>query len=205
MIRIQDEGIILSIKKFQESFLLVRCFCKDHGIIPGLIRRNKQSNEIIPGNYCTMQWNARLREHLGFFKFEILQNTLALIIAKQHKVIILNSITSIIPIIINEKEAQPEVFNAFKHVINNLIHNYNDKKSIIDDFRVYLNFELSILNKSGYGKIKNLSINCDTTESLIETFQSSENFIKEYFLHHKNIKMPTARNFLVDYLVNMHD
>ena len=58
MIEVDDIGIIISAKPFQEKFLIVKCFSENNGIISGLMRINKKKNENIPGN---IYWT-----HAGF-------------------------------------------------------------------------------------------------------------------------------------------
>lgn len=206
MIRIKDEAIILSVAKFQESFLLVRCLTKDHGMMAGLIRRSKKNNEIVPGNYVSLHWSARLREQLGYFKFEVLQNIFALLITIRHKVILLNSATSILPILINEREQQLETFGLLRSFIFNISKSLSiDYNEIVKDFFLYVTFETEVLNRSGYGKVKHSVSKYIETADLLRRLKISENFMQSHFLSSKKIKIPMSRKFLVDYLSNLQD
>ena len=91
MIEIRDTGVILSVKPFQEKFLIVKCFSENNGIISGLIRINKKKNENIPGNTIFFHWRARLNDQLGYLKIETLNCIFSDIIFDKNKVSILNS------------------------------------------------------------------------------------------------------------------
>ena len=67
---LNDEGLIISLRKFSDSASLMKVLTKNHGIYSGLIRLNKKNGNMgvnVPGNLININWRARLSEHLGFF------------------------------------------------------------------------------------------------------------------------------------------
>ena len=72
-----DEGIAIGIKKFSDSTNLMKILTKDNGIYSGLIRLKKNQGNAginIPGNTLSVNWRARLSEHLGFFDTELIKS-----------------------------------------------------------------------------------------------------------------------------------
>ena len=74
---ITDEGIAISIKKFSDSTNLMKILTKGNGVYSGLIRLKKNQGNTgvnIPGNTLSVNWRARLSEHLGFFNTELIKS-----------------------------------------------------------------------------------------------------------------------------------
>lgn len=69
-----DQAVILSMKKFGESKMLVTVLSHKHGKQTGLVNysvRSKSSLSVLQvGNIVHVSWNARLVQHLGQFKIE---------------------------------------------------------------------------------------------------------------------------------------
>lgn len=75
---IEDQGIVISVRDFEERYVIVQCFLKNNGLMSGLMRISKSSKtDCLPGNIVNVTWNARLREQLGHYKFDLIRNTLA--------------------------------------------------------------------------------------------------------------------------------
>jgi DNA repair protein RecO (recombination protein O) len=63
-----DEAIILNVKEFGETSLLLTLFSKEHGKWSGLLKNsNNQSQKAVlqPGNIIKAEWYARIDEQLG--------------------------------------------------------------------------------------------------------------------------------------------
>ena len=56
---LNDEGIIISLKKFSDSASLMKVLTKNHGIYSGLIRLSKKSGNMgvnVPGNIININY-----------------------------------------------------------------------------------------------------------------------------------------------------
>ena len=77
---LNDEGLIISLRKFSDSASLMKVLTKNHGIYSGLIRLSKKNGNMgvnVPGNVININWRARLSEHLGFFNSELIKASAA--------------------------------------------------------------------------------------------------------------------------------
>jgi DNA repair protein RecO (recombination protein O) len=147
MIEIRDKGVILSVKHFQEKFLIVKCFSENNGIISGLIRVSKKKNENIPGSIIFFYWKARLNDQLGYLKIEILDCVFSDIIFDKNKISILNSTISMIKVMLKDREVNKLAFREL-HLLLKIICT-NDILNEV--YKAYINFEKKLLNYCGYG------------------------------------------------------
>ena len=98
---LNDEGIAISIKKFSDSTNLMKVLTKDNGVYSGLIRlkRNQGNSGVnIPGNTLSINWRARLSEHLGFFNTELIKSRSSNYLNSSISLEVLNSICSLLDI-----------------------------------------------------------------------------------------------------------
>ena len=146
MIEINDIGIIISAKPFQEKFLIVKCFSENNGIISGLIRINKKKNETIPGNIVLLNWKARLNEQLGYLKIEIVHSIFSEIMFESSKISILNSTISMIKVALKDGDVNKTTFIETKGLLLTLCAS----DDLNENYKAYINFEAKLLNCSGY-------------------------------------------------------
>ncbi|MEM9268459.1 MAG: DNA repair protein RecO, partial [Pseudomonadota bacterium] len=72
----RDEGVILAVRKHQETAAIVELLTADHGRHAGVVRggtSRKMTPHLQPGNRVDVVWQARLEDHLGTFKLEVTQ------------------------------------------------------------------------------------------------------------------------------------
>ena len=69
-----DTAIVLHVRPHGETNAVLEAFTREHGRHPGLVRGGR-SRRVRPalqtGNLLTVEWRARLQEHLGFFTLEL--------------------------------------------------------------------------------------------------------------------------------------
>ena len=71
-----DIGFLLSKNKYNENSLIVEIFTEKHGKVSGIIfggTSKKIKNYLQIGNKIFVNYNAKSREKLGYFKIEIYQ------------------------------------------------------------------------------------------------------------------------------------
>lgn len=69
----RDEGVVLGLKRFGETSVVVEAFTKAHGRHLGLARGGRSArlaSVLQPGNTLELVWRARLDEHLGVYQIE---------------------------------------------------------------------------------------------------------------------------------------
>ena len=79
-----DEGTIIGVRRHGESAVILEVMTRDHGRHLGLVRGGrsaKQQPVLQPGNAVALTWRARLDEHLGEYKVELLASHAARLIA----------------------------------------------------------------------------------------------------------------------------
>ena len=143
---LNDEGIIISLKKFSDSASLMKVLTKNHGIYSGLIRLSKKNGNMgvnVPGNVINITWRARLSEHLGFFNSELIKSRSSLYLNSSINLEILNSLCALLDIF-PEREECEEIYLLANELFNNL----ND---IFIWPILYIKFELLFIEKMGYG------------------------------------------------------
>jgi DNA repair protein RecO (recombination protein O) len=141
-----DEGIALGVKKFSDSTNLMKILTKDNGIYSGLIRIKKNqgnSGVNIPGNTLSVNWRARLSEHLGFFNTELIKSRSSNYLNSSINLEVLNSICSLMDIF-PEREECIDLYN----IIEELLDNLNNTR--LWPF-LYIKFELLFIERMGYG------------------------------------------------------
>lgn len=149
MTKINDRGIILSIKKYSENSLIVKILSQNHGIYSGFIRGALSSKKNYAlyqsGNLVEFNWQSRIDENLGFFKIELVKSFLAEILFSPIKLSCFKNTLSIIEQNIYERDSQPELFG----LLSELLYNFQQPHDIF--LKEYIKFEIELLRTLGYG------------------------------------------------------
>lgn len=142
-----DQAVVLSIRKHGENSAVVRLFARAHGVFAGVIRgASSKANRgmLQPGNVVTATWNARLSEHLGSFKCELLEAHAAFIMQDAGKLSALASACAILESALPERHPYPRLYGLFKAFLATL-------KDGGDWEAEYVKFELELLAETGFG------------------------------------------------------
>lgn len=143
---IEDRGILLGTRKFQESACIADCLLENHGLIRGYVRINRKKGIILnPGNRIKVVWKARLDSHLGSMTCENEKCLSGIIGFDSLKTMALSSITSVAMLLLQELEHQPAIYKRF---IEFLIKLEDDN---YDYLTAYALLEAEFLTKSGFG------------------------------------------------------
>lgn len=141
---IEDNAIIIAVKKFQERGLLVTCFTRNHGLMRGLYKPNKKDNKACLGCAAKVRWDARLEEHLGVWKIETSYNPLIHTMQDVTKHKALLSVIDLINASLKEREVNIAIYEATQNILKSL----ETSNNILKD---YVFFELTLLQHIGYG------------------------------------------------------
>lgn len=160
-----DRGIIICKTPLKEKSHVVTLFTQNHGIYSGVMRSHisktgkSSSPGIMEGNLVDFHWQARLHEHLGTAKCELIRSYNAYLIQDRIKLYAFNSIVSLLKKAFCEREPHNNFFP--------LLLDYIDKSRSTFCFKRYIKLELAILQESGYGIDLTTCADTGTTENLI--------------------------------------
>lgn len=141
----RDRGIVITKKKLKENMVIITVFTKEHGVYSGSMRQAtsaKRSNIVLEGDVVDFFWSARLEDHLGSAKCELVQSNNIHIMSSQTKLYAFNAIASTILSAFHERESHNNFFEALQNFISGLSSTF-----LIEH---YLKLELAILAESGY-------------------------------------------------------
>jgi len=144
---IEDHGIIISTKEFEERYLIVQCFLRNNGLLNGLVRISKASKtDCLLGNIVEATWSARLREQLGHYKFELITNIFAATIFDRRSIYFIRAAFAMSMLVLHEKDKQIELFDNLKLFLLSAIGS-----NLELFYSTYLSLEFSILRAGGFG------------------------------------------------------
>ena len=192
---IKDQGIILSVKKYGESSVIVKIFSKENGIYSGFIRgaMGKKNSAIYQaGNLVEFTWTAKNSDNLGFFRVELIKSFLAEILSNQLKLNCLNIAISLIEANILEREPINDLFEKLLELQNSLV--FGDEIFL----RNYIEFEVLLLRVLGYGIDFSKCAVTETNEDLIFVSPKSARAVSRgagWQYRDKLLKLP---GFLID-------
>ncbi|ABV75083.1 DNA repair protein RecO [Rickettsia akari str. Hartford] len=141
---IKDVGVIISKKPLKENTFIITVCTKNHGLYSGVVKESSKKSKFIyqEGNIVDFLWQARLHEHIGIAKCELIKSYTGYLIINKTKLYAFNSIISLIKELCHEREKHSNFFSFLLNYLDNLSKNFC--------FRDYINFELTLLAKTGY-------------------------------------------------------
>lgn len=157
----KDRGIILSKSPLKEKSSIVTIFTENHGIYSGVLKQysKKSGDSLAEGNLVDFFWTARLHEHLGSAKAELVKSYNAYLMTNKTKLYAFNSIVGILKASFCEREPHNNLFPQLILFMEKL------KESFA--FDEYIKFELEILKESGYQLQLNSCAATGSNEDLI--------------------------------------
>ena len=157
-----DEGILLSLRPHGETSLIVDALTRAHGRHAGLVRggRRRGSGSLQPGLRANLYWNARLPEHLGYYRIESLGTTWAAIRDDPDALAALASMLALISAYLADREPHPALFAATLTTLATL----TDPKIWPT---AYAHWEIGLLRTLGYGLDLQRCAATGTAEDLI--------------------------------------
>src|SRR5690348_6939235 len=102
-----DEAVILSVRKQGETSALVDLFTHAHGRHAGLVKgafSTKNRGTYLPGNQVEAAWSARLAEHLGTLRCELVSPIAALVMRDRARLQALHYVCELLRLCLPERE-----------------------------------------------------------------------------------------------------
>jgi DNA repair protein RecO (recombination protein O) len=110
-----DRGVILSIHKFDEVGAVVRVLTATRGVCAGvdkyaLSSRKRGTYQI--GNLVEVEWKARLPEHLGTYRTELVEPLAAYALDDALKLTALQSASEMLQMLLHERDPHPDIYDS---------------------------------------------------------------------------------------------
>jgi DNA repair protein RecO (recombination protein O) len=142
-----DEAIILSARPHGETSLILQVLTREHGRHAGLVRgarRARGRGVYETGNRVTADWQARLADHLGTLRCELLRGYAADLIDDPARLACLAAAASVAEAALPEREAVPAVFAGLAALLDALNGDRSWRAA-------YVAWELALLAELGFG------------------------------------------------------
>ncbi|MGI9380346.1 MAG: DNA repair protein RecO [Methyloligellaceae bacterium] len=140
-----DEGIVLSVRNHGETSAILELLTQSHGRHLGLVHggRSRRLRPVLqPGNTVAADWRARLADHLGVYKVELLEAHASLAMQNKRALAGLTSMCAMAQLL-PEHDVQTGLFLAQKLILEHL----DDEEIWV---KLLILWELELLSELGY-------------------------------------------------------
>jgi DNA repair protein RecO (recombination protein O) len=143
----RDEGILIAARRHGESSAIVEVFTAAHGRHAGVVRGGagrRLAPVLQPGARLSLEWSARLEEHIGTFRVDPIGARTAAIMADRAALAALGAMTALIAVTLPERDAHPELYARSRDLV--------DALGAAPDWPArYAAWELALLAELGFG------------------------------------------------------
>ena len=203
----EDEGYLLSKKKFRENAVIISAFTYHYGKVTGIVyggTSRKIKNYLQVGNKIFLIHNSKNKNKLGYLKTEIVEAISPRYFGDKKKSYVLLSITELLNSLLPDEEAYKNIYLS----LNNLIKNLESKNWPI----LYSFWEVNLIKELGFGfktdktNSQNdiISLNIDNVTYKVPKFIINEEIPDNYSQKTINQALSFSRNLLLNkfYLPN---
>ncbi|RZO49793.1 MAG: DNA repair protein RecO [Candidatus Pelagibacterales bacterium] len=186
----KDEGYLLSKSNFDENSIIIEAFTFEHGKYTGLVyggSSRKQKRNFITGNKILLNWKSKNENRTGYFNVELLKPIAPFFFDDKKKSVCILSATSILRILLPERETNKKIYSSFEKMLNSL--------SFDDWIDSYIDWELSLIKELGFEDEVKQNFNNDIKKSL----SFNRNLLMENFIIPNRLKFPLFRNILENF------
>lgn len=163
----QDQGIIISLRKYGEFDAVIDVLTAEHGRHAGLVKGGmgrRQRGTLQPGNEVTLNWRGRLESQLGTYKVELHNARSASFLDYPSKLGVLNSVCAILSISLAEREQHRVLYDGLRVLLDTL--EYMDE--LPQHWGALLvQWEIGLLSELGFGLDLTCCAATGVTEDLI--------------------------------------
>lgn len=143
----RDEGILISARRHGESSAIVEIFTAGHGRHAGVVRGGagrRLTPVLQPGAELSVEWSARLEEHIGAFKVDPIRSHTAQLMEDRAALAALGAVTALVSAALPERAAHPLLYVRSRALIAAL--------GTAEDWPArYALWELALLAELGFG------------------------------------------------------
>ena len=109
----RDEGILIAARRHGESSAIIEVLTREHGRHAGVVRGGagrRMTPVLQPGARLSLEWTARLEEHIGTFRVDPIGARTAAIMADGAALAALGSALALVAAGLPERDAHPELY-----------------------------------------------------------------------------------------------
>jgi DNA repair protein RecO (recombination protein O) len=142
----RDEGILLVLRPHGETSAITEVFTALHGRYPGILpggASRKRAASLQPGAQVDLVWRARLAEHMGSVRVEVLRDRAATVLQDRLALLALSSVCALCRYALPERAPYPILYAATCDVL--------DQLGQPGWLRAYALWEVMLLEETGFG------------------------------------------------------
>ncbi len=142
----QDHGIVIARSRHGESSLVVKLLTETHGLHAGFVRggTGRTARAVYQiGNRVAADWRARLPDHLGNYRGELVRAHAAELLESRWPLAALGAAAGLVEATLPEREPNGAVFEAFVTLL--------DRLTTPGWAAAYARFEVALLAALGFG------------------------------------------------------
>jgi DNA repair protein RecO (recombination protein O) len=141
--KLESEGILISLRPFNERDAIARVFTRDFGVLVGMMRGANvvRKHRPLVGQVGVVSWNARLDSQLGMFHWEAEKNLSASIMMNSGALLCMNSAFEILATLLPEREEYSVLYDETLDLLGAL-----SRGNVV----AYLAWEINLLRDLGY-------------------------------------------------------
>lgn len=143
----RDEGILIAARRHGESSAIIEVFTAGHGRHAGVVRGGagrRMAPVLQPGTRLSLEWSARLEEHIGTFRVDPMPSRTAAIMADPAALAALVSMNALLSVTLPERDAHPALYARSLELL--------DALAAAGDWPArYAAWELALLAELGFG------------------------------------------------------
>ena len=188
----KDEGYLLSKNNFDENSIIVDVFTLDHGKYSGIIyggSSRKHKGKFQVGNKFLINWKSKSEKRSGYFSTELISPISPFFFDDKKKSTCILSATSILKILLPERQINKKIYNLFEKMLLDLKSN--------NWIKLYINWELSLIKELGFESNLSENYNNDINRAL----SLNRNLLMKNFIIPNKLKFPLFRNILESYFL----
>ena len=186
----RDEGFLLAKNNFNENSILIEVFTFYHGKYTGIVyggTSRKQKRNFQTGNKILLNWKSKNQNRTGYFNVELLKPIAPLFFEDKKRTVCILSATSILKILLPERETNKNIYNSFENMLNGL--------KFDNWINLYINWELSLIKELGFESV----VKNKQNENIKKALSYNRNLLMENFIIPNRMKFPLFRNILENY------
>ncbi|MDV7142205.1 DNA repair protein RecO [Tropicimonas sp. TH_r6] len=142
----RDEGALLAVRPHGETAAIVEIFTAEHGRHAGVVRggtSRKMTPILQPGTQLSVEWRARLEEHLGAFRVEPVKSRASATMGERRALYGLGAACALLSFALPEREPHPGLYGATQHLLDAMGHDPRWPE-------LYLLWERALLEELGF-------------------------------------------------------
>lgn len=141
-----SEGLIIGVRRFGETSVIVEAMTPGHGRHLGLVRGGRSRRNaatLQPGNHVQLRWRARLEQHLGTFSVELVRGRAADLIADRQCLYVAQTLFAHLRLL-PERDPHARLLGFAEEILD-------VETDFVQRTQMLALFELSLLEELGFG------------------------------------------------------